>query len=199
MPNGNEEPRVLAAGKFLRLVKCGHWEYADRHTCAGAVAIVAVTDDRRLILVEQFRIPLSRNVVELPAGLVGDLPERSTKTWRSPRGASCSKKPDTRRAYALAVRRAVVGRPDERAGRFLLAERLVRVQAGGGDAHENIVVHEVPLDGAEWLTSALHRRSSIQKFTPVSSFAKPAPAERAQQFGASPISFALKAVSRTGG
>ena len=73
MPNGNEEPRVLAAGKFLRLVKCGHWEYADRHTCAGAVAIVAVTDDRRLILVEQFRIPLSRNVIELPAGLVGDV------------------------------------------------------------------------------------------------------------------------------
>ena len=28
----------------------------------------------------------------------------------------------------------------------------MRVQAGGGDAHENIVVHEVPLDGAaQWL------------------------------------------------
>ena len=69
----DEAPEVMAAGKYLRLVKRGHWEFADRHTCKGAVAIVAVTDERRLLLVEQFRIPLMKNVLELPAGLVGDV------------------------------------------------------------------------------------------------------------------------------
>jgi ADP-ribose pyrophosphatase len=151
----DEPPQVLAAGKFLRLVKRGRWEYADRHTCTGAVAIVALTDDRRLILVEQFRIPLMKNVIELPAGLVGDVPG------------------DEHEDLAVAARRELLEETGYEAGEmrwlfagpssagltselvdFFLAHRPTRVHDGGGDAHEDIVVHEVPLtDAADWLAA----------------------------------------------
>ena len=66
--------KTLYAGRWLRLVADGHWEYVTRNRDVEAVAIVAVTDDRQLLLVEQFRIPLGRICIELPAGLVGDDP-----------------------------------------------------------------------------------------------------------------------------
>ncbi|RMF83027.1 MAG: DNA mismatch repair protein MutT, partial [Planctomycetota bacterium] len=57
---------VLAAGRYLSLVRQGRWEYARRVNCTGAVVIIATTDDDRIILVEQFRTPLGKPVIELP-------------------------------------------------------------------------------------------------------------------------------------
>ncbi len=37
--------QTLAEGQHLRLVREGHWEYADRTRASGAVVLVAVTDD----------------------------------------------------------------------------------------------------------------------------------------------------------
>jgi ADP-ribose pyrophosphatase len=148
-----EELRVLAAGKFLRLVKRGHWEYADRHTCTGAVAIVAVTEDRRMILVEQFRIPLMTNVVELPAGLVGDVAgeeqeERSIAARRELLEETGYEAGDMRWLFAGPSSAGLTSEVVD----FFRASRLKRVHAGGGDAHEAITVHEVPLDQAgSWL------------------------------------------------
>lgn len=34
----------------------------------GAVAIIAITDDQKIVLVEQFRKPLEKTIVEIPAG-----------------------------------------------------------------------------------------------------------------------------------
>ncbi len=67
-------PVTLAEGKFLRLVRRGHWEYADRTNARGAVVILAITDDAKIVLTEQFRIPLDRPTIEMPAGLAGDTP-----------------------------------------------------------------------------------------------------------------------------
>ena len=53
-----EARRPLAVGEFLELVRVGHWEYARRTNSPGAVVIVPVTDDGRLVLIEQFRIPV---------------------------------------------------------------------------------------------------------------------------------------------
>jgi ADP-ribose pyrophosphatase len=68
---------TLSTGKFLALVKEGHWEYAERTNAMGAAIIVAVTDDRKLILVEQYRIPVHARTIELPAGIIGDEPGSS--------------------------------------------------------------------------------------------------------------------------
>ena len=65
--------RVLGEGRWLRLVDDGGWEYAERSGSNGVVVIVAVTDDDRLVLVEQYRPAVKARVIEAPAGLVGDL------------------------------------------------------------------------------------------------------------------------------
>ena len=64
--------KMLSEGSFLGLYARGHWEYASRTNCSGAVGILPITDDGELILVEQFRIPLQARVIEIPAGLAGD-------------------------------------------------------------------------------------------------------------------------------
>lgn len=35
--------------------------------------LLALTKKREIILIEQFRIPINANVIELPAGLIGDV------------------------------------------------------------------------------------------------------------------------------
>lgn len=43
----------------------------------GAVAVMAITEDKKIILVEQYRKALERSIVEIPAGKIepGELPE----------------------------------------------------------------------------------------------------------------------------
>ena len=63
---------TVAEGKFIRLVRKGTWEYVTRKGVCGIVAMVALTDDGKLVFVEQDRPPVGKRVVELPAGLAGD-------------------------------------------------------------------------------------------------------------------------------
>lgn len=63
---------ILGSGRFLRLVEANRWEYVERVTPGGVAAVAAVTDDDRLLLVEQHRPPVGGTVIELPAGLCGD-------------------------------------------------------------------------------------------------------------------------------
>src|SRR5579872_255456 len=65
---------TLHTGKFLALVREGHWEYVERTNATGAALIVAVTDEQKLLLVEQYRIPVHCRTIELPAGIIGDEP-----------------------------------------------------------------------------------------------------------------------------
>src|SRR5829696_410163 len=67
------ELRTVWAGRHLSVLARGTWEYASRNTRRPAVGIVAVTDDGKVLLVEQRRPPVNRNVIELPAGLAGDI------------------------------------------------------------------------------------------------------------------------------
>jgi ADP-ribose pyrophosphatase len=60
----NPQPRItLHTGKFLALVKEGHWEYADRTNATGAAIIVAVTEEQKLVLVEQYRVPVHARTI----------------------------------------------------------------------------------------------------------------------------------------
>jgi ADP-ribose pyrophosphatase len=65
-------PTTVYTGKYLRVQKSGHWEYAERIGSTGVVVILPVTAHRHIVLIEQFRIPVGKNVIELPAGLSGD-------------------------------------------------------------------------------------------------------------------------------
>jgi len=67
------EMKVLYAGRHLTLISRGRWEFATRPVRRPAVGIVAITDDDLVVLVEQFRVPVDETVIELPAGLTGDV------------------------------------------------------------------------------------------------------------------------------
>ena len=64
----------IGQGRFLWLVEDGGWEYVMRRNVGpnGVVAVVAMTDERKLLLVEQFRKPVGKWVIDIPAGLVDD-------------------------------------------------------------------------------------------------------------------------------
>jgi ADP-ribose pyrophosphatase len=117
------------------------------------VAIVAITDERRLILVEQFRIPLMKSVLELPAGLVGDVPgdEQEQLVDAARRELLEETGYEARQMKWLTSGPSSAGLTSEVVD-FFLATGLVRINEGGGDHHEDIMVHEVPVDTARtWL------------------------------------------------
>jgi len=63
------EQVILGAGKYLRLISRKGWEFVERANINAVVAILAVTSENKIILVEQFRHPIQARVIELPAGL----------------------------------------------------------------------------------------------------------------------------------
>src|SRR5262245_1624768 len=144
-------------GEFLRVVKCGRWEYADRIGCSGAVAVVAVTAEGALVLTEQFRIPVNCRVVELPAGLTGDNPSQA----KEPASEAARRELLEETGFDASKLQLVSSGPPS-AGLaseivdFFLATSLRRVSEGGGDSHEEIEVHEVPLAEVDsWLQKRL--------------------------------------------
>src|SRR3954469_4815650 len=74
-----QKPATVWKGKFLRVMKIGRWEYAERVNAIAGVVIVAVTNDGNLLLTEQERLPVGKRVIELPAGLAGDLKGKETE------------------------------------------------------------------------------------------------------------------------
>lgn len=145
--------KTLFPGKHISLVARGKWEFATRNTNRPAVGIVAVTDDEKVVLVEQTRPAVNAAIVELPAGLAGDivgaeqepLLEAAKRELLEETGYAAAKWTELVSGYSSP------GLTDELIVLFL-AEGLRKVAAGGGDASESIVVHEVPLRGViGWL------------------------------------------------
>lgn len=138
---------ILAEGKYLRLKKKGRWEYAERTGDGRAVAIVAVTDDGRLILVEQERPAIGGRAIELPAGLVGDQIEFEGEAM----SVAAERELLEETGYAAEqLEYLTEGPPSPGAISEVIAmfraTGLRKVAEGGGDESEDITVHEVPLD-----------------------------------------------------
>ena len=98
-------------------------------------------------------------VVELPAGLAGDLPDRPEEELRE--AARRALLEET--GYAATELRPLItvassaGLTDECVTIFLAADPR-KVGAGGGDENEQITVHEVPLSEIDsWLEQAVGR------------------------------------------
>ena len=131
----------------------GHWEYADRTNATGAAIIVAVTDDQKLLLVEQYRIPVHARTIELPAGIISDEPASGNEDHTGAARRELEEETGYRAEHmeALTHGPASSGLTSETVTLFL-ASRLHRVGAGGGVAHEEITVHEVALSEVhDWL------------------------------------------------
>jgi ADP-ribose pyrophosphatase len=146
---------LLHTGKFLALIQEGHWEYVDRVNATGAAIILAVTDDQKVLLVEQYRIPVHARTIELPAGIVGD--EAGGSRESQAEAARRELLEETGYAAAkieiLTTGAASSGLTSEVVTLFK-ASGLRRAGKGGGVAHEDITVHEVPLAGVDtWLAA----------------------------------------------
>ncbi len=135
---------TLYAGRFLRLVRRGAWEFAERTNAHGIVVIVAVTREGELVLIEQERPPVGGPVIELPAGLAGDgaadeaLADAAARELLEETGLTCE------RMEFLAAAPPSPGMVSEVYSMFR-AHGVTAAGPGGGVDGEAIVVHRVPL------------------------------------------------------
>lgn len=140
-------PEILAEGKYLKLIKQGTWEYADRTRGIRAVAVLAVTADRELVLTEQFRVPVGRMVIDLPAGLVGDAPGEEEELMEIAAQRELLEETgfSSDNWTLLVMGPTTAGMASELVA-FYLATDARRVAQGGGVEGEQIQVHCIPLE-----------------------------------------------------
>ncbi len=137
---------TLYQGKHLQLQKRGHWEFAARTQGTGVVAIVAVTADQQLVLTEQFRPPVQKKVVDLPAGLAGDIAGEEQESFET----AARRELIEETGFAHGTFKYIFSGPSS-AGMttemidFYLASDVEQVEEGGGDETEEIKVHVIPL------------------------------------------------------
>ena len=131
-------------GKWITVKTRGRWEYVSRARGIRAAVIVAIDDDAHVLLIDQFRVPLGRRCLELPAGLIGDELDDDTVD------AAAIRELEEETGYA-AERMEVIGEFFSSPGMVSESFTLVRafglskVGEGGGIGEEDIIVHRVPL------------------------------------------------------
>ena len=158
-PTTQPEPTTLYDGKYVRLVKQGKWEFVKRKNVTGIVVIAAVTDDRKVILVEQYRAPVAARVIELPAGLAGDIAGQEAEELAAAARRELHEETgyEADRMDRVAVGPVSAGIVDEIMTLFR-ATGLRKTGTGEGDGSEDITVHEVPLADVEsWLADRCRR------------------------------------------
>ena len=153
---------IIHEGKFLRFVRKGEWEYVERNNCNAIVIIVAMTDEQRVLFVEQYRPPVGKKAIEFPAGLVNDGKSNQTES------------------IIIAAKRELLEETGYKAGRMtkllegpvssgscsdmvtlVLARDLRKITLGGGDEFESIIVHEVPLDETDRWLARMRRKGRL--------------------------------------
>jgi ADP-ribose pyrophosphatase len=144
---------ILCTGKYLQFVRSDGWEYVRRMNISGIVGIAAVTDDERLLMVEQFRIPVAKRVIELPAGLSGDTPESKHEDLKEAAKRELLEETgyDASELTFVCEGPPTAGDSHEIITIFI-AKGLKKIHDGGGDDTEEIQVHAIPLDEVHsWL------------------------------------------------
>ncbi len=144
---------TLYEGKFIKVVRTGNWEFVQRKNLSGIVGIVAVTNDRKLILIEQFRPPVGKLVIELPAGLAGDIAGSESEDLSEAARRELLEETgyEAKKMERLCAGAASAGLSDEIITLYR-ATGLKKTGTGEGDGHEQITTYEVPLRGIQkWL------------------------------------------------
>lgn len=140
-------------GKYIEVNLCGSWEYVSRVAGIDAAVILALTAAREIVLVEQYRVPLGRRTIELPAGLIGD-----ETSGESPALAAARELHEETGFVAAewldCGEFATSPGMSSELFRLFKATGLTRTGAGGGVGNEDIVVHIVGLARlAAWLAT----------------------------------------------
>lgn len=139
---------VMWQGRFVIARKKGRWEYVTRARGIRAAVILAIDEQDHVILVEQYRVPLGRPCIELPAGLIGD--DDSAPGEDATSAAVRELEEETGyRAERMEEVGEFYSSPGMVSESFTLlrAHGLRKVGPGGGTDGEDITVHRVPLTG----------------------------------------------------
>lgn len=139
--------KTLCETERLAVYDEDRWHYVERKNATGVVIMVAVTDATELLLVEQYRTPVHARVLELPAGIVGDVDASESLESAAKRelleetGYAAAKATPL---FTGSVSPGLVGEVLS----FYRMEGLTREHDGGGVEDENITVHRVKLADA---------------------------------------------------
>ncbi|PTX96106.1 NUDIX hydrolase [Spartobacteria bacterium LR76] len=140
-------------GKYLRIKRSNGWEFVQRTKVTGVVAMLAITDENKVLLIEQFRPPLGKTVVEIPAGLAGDISEGEPLVEAARRELLEETGYDAAELEQVFEGPSSAGLTDEVITIFL-ARELKKAGMGVGDGSEKITLHEIPLAEVDrWLKS----------------------------------------------
>ena len=131
-------------GKYIAAMKRGRWEYVSRTGSTNAVVILA-EHDGKVILIEQYRVPVGARCLELPAGLVGDEDQHATVEETAIKELEEETGFTTERVERLGQFHSSPGMVAE-SFTLVRAHGVRKIGDGGGTEHEDITVHLVARD-----------------------------------------------------
>ena len=154
----SNDPHIAFRGRYLDVVWEERGEFTHNRRARGVVLIIPITTAREIVFIEQHRIALKANVIEYPAGLVGD-DEPDESFERAARRELLEESGyDSDQLEWLLRGPASPGSSTEVVD-FYLARNARRVSERAGVAHERIQVHAVKLDDAHsWLKEKAGQR-----------------------------------------
>ena len=158
--------KIRWRGKFMSAVEITYrdahgkvrtWEAVERLGIGGIVVMVAVTPAGTVLLEKQFRPPLGRDVIELPAGLVdpGESMEEAAQRELIEETGWSAKKLDF-----IAEGPISTGASTE-VLRAYLCTGLEHIGKAGGDDNEIIEVIEVPLERAQEYLKSVQEKGTL--------------------------------------
>lgn len=153
---------IVFEGKYIRLIKKENWEFIERNNCSAIVIIAAMTQEEKVLFVEQFRPPVGKNVIEFPAGLIND--ETASESESIIEGARRELFEET--GYLAKKMKKLLSGPVSGGSSadivtMFLALDLVKKGKGGGIVGEGITVHEVPLHSVESWLQTMERKGRL--------------------------------------
>jgi len=152
--DADKPEEAMWEGRFITAKRRGRWEYVGRSRGIRAAAIIAIDEDadgtKHVILVSQYRVPLGRFCLEIPAGLVGDHVGSEDEDVK----VAAARELEEETGYsadALEIMGEFYSSPGMISECFTLlrASGLTKVSEGGGVSDENINVHRVALKDFE--------------------------------------------------
>jgi ADP-ribose diphosphatase len=158
--------KIVWKGNFMSAVEITYrdakgvvrtWEALERVGIGGIVVMVAVTPSGNVLLERQFRPPVGRDVIELPAGLV----EGEESMEAAAKRELIEETGWSAKSLAFIAEGPISTGASTEALRAYLCTGLEFVGKNGGDDNEIIEVIETPIESAQEYLKAAQARNVL--------------------------------------